>query len=269
MGSDDKAKGLTETIVEGAKGLVDDVYKDGAKPTVTVVGETLGATARLLLAPVNAAIRGLNAVGERLSARVGKKLERVPPERQLPAPATIAASAALQYALLGEGDEVADLREMFENLLVASMDRSTTASVHPAFVSMLAQITPDEAWILKSITITPEQSFALVKAKQIYANANDGEYFRERGILCTLGLGIGIDESRQAQYLTNLARLGLLEMEWIMTVVGVDTEYAELERRIRARPDLRDIKLEIDQGLVTVTPLGEQFWNTCVHPRTV
>ena len=35
---------------------------------------------------------------------------------------------------------------MFENLLVASMDRKTVANVHPAFVQMITPaLTPDEA----------------------------------------------------------------------------------------------------------------------------
>jgi len=82
-------------------------------------------------------------------ARVEKKLEQVPDERRQPPPATIAAPAALQYALLGEAPEAAELREMFENLLASSMDSDTASSAHPAFVSMISQMSRDEARILK------------------------------------------------------------------------------------------------------------------------
>ncbi len=44
--------------------------------------------------------------------------------------ATILAPAAFHYALPGDGDEVPELREMFENLLAASMYRDTAAKVH-------------------------------------------------------------------------------------------------------------------------------------------
>lgn len=263
MGSDDKGKSMKETIADEAKGLAVEVYRDGAKPVVGAVGDTLGAIAKLVLWPVRKIAEGANAALERLSARVEKKLEGIPEDRLLPPPSTIAAPAALQYALLGEGDEVSDLREMFENLLVTSMDRDTASSAHPAFVSILAQLTSDEAWILKSITDT-EQSFAIVRARQINP---DGNSFQQRGGLCTLGLGIGIDESRQAQYLTNLSRLGLLDIEWDKVIVDIDAGYDELERRIRARPDLRDVKLKTDQGAVAVTPLGVQFWHTCIRSR--
>lgn len=83
----------------------------------------------------------LKARGAKFSAHVEKKLDAVPPERRQQPPATIALPAALQYVLLGEGAEVAELREMFENLLVSSMDRDTAADAHPAFVSMISQLT--------------------------------------------------------------------------------------------------------------------------------
>lgn len=52
---------------------------------------------------------------------------------------------------------------MFENLLVTSMDRDTASGAHPAFVSMIPQLTPDEAWILKSIDRT-DYTLATVRA---------------------------------------------------------------------------------------------------------
>jgi len=52
-------------------------------------------------------------------------------DRLLPAPPNIAALTAFHYVLLGEGEQVNVLREMFENLLVASMDRETATNAHP------------------------------------------------------------------------------------------------------------------------------------------
>jgi len=52
----------------------------------------------------------------------------VPADRVIEPPATRAAPAAFHYALLGDSADVSELREMFENLLAASMDRDTRAS---------------------------------------------------------------------------------------------------------------------------------------------
>src|SRR5207237_1429210 len=117
-----KSKGAAETVAGEAKALVAKAYDDAAAPSVKAVGGTLGRVVRLALRPLELLMQG----GERLMSRVERKLGGVPDHHLLPPPATIAAPAALQYALLGESDEVAELREMFENLLVTSMNRDTT-----------------------------------------------------------------------------------------------------------------------------------------------
>ena len=120
--SDDKGKGVKATIADEAKAAAVEVYRDLAKPVVAPIGQVAGAAINFVLWPVKLALDSANTQLGKLSARVAKKLETVPPERQLPAPATIAGPAALQYALLGDGDEVSELRELFETLLAKSMD---------------------------------------------------------------------------------------------------------------------------------------------------
>jgi len=122
-------------------------------------------------------------------ARVEKKLEQVPDERRQPPPATIAAPAALQYALLGEAPEAAELREMFENLLASSMDSDTASSAHPAFVSMISQMSRDEARILK------------------HPDAYYGE-------------DLGLTTERFEQCMSNLERLGIVKTIQIDTYTG-------------------------------------------------
>lgn len=254
---DDKGKGVTETIADEVKGAAVEVYRDTAQPATREVGKTLGNAANLILAPVNAIINGLRAVGAMLASRVGRKLdERVPPERQLAAPATIAGPAAMHYALLGDGEEVAELREMFEDLLVTSMDRETAANAHPAFVGMISQMTPDEAWILKSIT---RSDYA---ASDVFEMTLTGK--RALGLRTMFGLGIGIDESRQHQYLTNLDRLGILRIEFGDSPTD-QTSMEALDQMVTAEFSGRDTFAH--GGVIKVTPLGQQFLDTCVKPR--
>jgi hypothetical protein len=255
MGSDDKGKGAKETIAEEVKALAGKAYDDVAAPSAKAVGGTLGRLVRLALRPIELLAQG----GERLMSRVERKLGGVPEDRLLSPPATIAAPAALHYALLGEGDEVAALREMFENLLVASMDRDTTSSVHPAFVSMISQLTPDEAWILKSIEPRRYVAFNLLETTALGTVTQSPLGFRS-----LMGLGTGIDESRQEQYLSNLERLGVLRIDWRHTLAD-HTEREELRRRVDAEFPTRSIAM--DQGSISVTALGQQFLDTCVRAR--
>lgn len=256
MNSDDKGKGATETITDEAKALAGKIYDDAAAPSVKAAGSTLGRVVRLALRPLELIVEG----GERLMSRVERKLAGVPDDRFLPPPATIAAPAALHYALLGDGDEVADLREMFENLLVTSMDRDTVASAHPAFATMISQLTPDEAWILKSIDLN-RTDYALITAQMSGKTSNEALGFRTR-----VGIGTGIDEARQLQYISNLERLGILRIseDPVANIEGF-REYGLLHDAIKREFPERHPK--ILNGSIQVTPFGRQFLITCVCAR--
>jgi hypothetical protein len=47
--------------------------------------------------------------------------------------------------------EVPDLREMYAKLLATSMDSATSDTAHPSFVTLIQQLTPDEARILRHL----------------------------------------------------------------------------------------------------------------------
>ena len=252
MSSDDKGKGIAETIAGEAKAVAVEVYKDAAKPAVAAAGSTLGRLVRLALRPIELLTLG----GERLMSAVERKLGAVPEDRLLSPPATIAAPAALHYALLGDGSEVSELREMFENLLVASMDRDTAESAHPAFVSIISQLTQDEAWILKSID----------RDTYPYMELND-----RGGLRTLLGVGIGINEHRLSVYISNLARIGLIAFN-----DGMADDYSnappELAKLVESEfPDEESRRAQLRGGSLlrmTITPFGRQFLDTCVRPRS-
>lgn len=109
------------------------------------IGNVAGSAVEIALAPVQLLLDAAKVPLAKLKARMQRRLSVVPPDRLLPPPANIIGRAAFQYVLLADNDEAAELREMFENLLVTSMDRATAKQAHPAFVGMISQMTPDEA----------------------------------------------------------------------------------------------------------------------------
>jgi hypothetical protein len=259
MSDDEKGKSAKETIADEAKELSKEVYRDVGKPVLAPIGDVAGGLVRLVLWPVKLAVDTMKEKLERFGERVAGKLEKVPPDRLLPAPATIAGPAALHYALLGDGDDVAELREMFENLLATSMDRETASDVHPAFVQMLSQLTPDEAWLLKSIT---KSDHAALFVQDFRGAFGDGT---PRGLWTLLGRGIGIDESRLPQYLSNLDRLGILAIDRLRTSLEDHDAYDKIEALVAA--ELRAAEparqLSLSAASIHVTALGEQFLATC------
>lgn len=77
-----------------------------------------------------------------------------------------------------------ELRDMFANLLARSMDTATAGNVHPSFVEVIKQLTPDEARILSTMDrdatfydlsphLTPTISFPIFKGvTDLYVRAS-------------------------------------------------------------------------------------------------
>lgn len=91
-----------------------EVYRDAAMPAVSAVGIALGSIVKIVLAPIHLLSTGV----DRLARVAEAKLINTPQDRPL-----TTSQIALQYALLGDGDEASGLRAMFENLLASSIDR--------------------------------------------------------------------------------------------------------------------------------------------------
>lgn len=98
----------------------------------------------MTLAPLRAFVWSYERLEEWIEKEVGKRLEGVAPERiqQPPAHVVVPALTAVAYT---QADE---LRAMFASLLAKSMDGATARDVHPSFVEVIKQLTPDEAKIL-------------------------------------------------------------------------------------------------------------------------
>ena len=241
-------KGLGKKVAKATGNIVENAGKELVR--MNEVKHRAKETAQWLN---RIAIVGAPAL-DKLSARVNKRLESVPQNRRLQMPpATIAAPAMFQYALLGDSSEVAELREMFENLLVASMDKKTASAAHPAFVSTISQLTSDEARILKSIDRTV---YAVI---EIYVHDLGGR--RQVDFKTLLGRDCIIDQTKMHQYLSNLDRLGIIRFS--SEHANSTKEYAFLEAEASAQYTSRHHQFAAPS--ISTTALGEQFLNTCVR----
>jgi hypothetical protein len=84
-----------------------------------------------------------------------------------------------------------------------------------------------------------------------------------------LGRGIGIDESRLPQYISNLDRLGILRIDSGRSTITDHDSYAKLEELVNAElpvPD-PDRNLSLSAGVILVTAFGAQFLATCTNVR--
>lgn len=272
MSSDDQGKDVKAMIASEVKGLAIEVYKDAAKPAVTHLGQTVGQAVEVALAIPNMLLTGAKAGLDKLAAALRKKLSGVPADRLLLPAAAIAAPAALHYLLLGDGDEVAELRGMFENLLAASMDRDTATRAHPAFVSMIQQLTPTEARMLVSLTRELRAPIIEVRFPSIgtHPALKPGSY-QTAGFLCDFGRHLDQEPSRQTTSLSNLERLGIVDITFTAAINDVSGKiYGPLLERMRSEfgePPPGAGPAVAHKGIVQFSAIGYDFWTTCVRVR--
>lgn len=150
MNDEQSFEAMVRCMVEVSK----EFYKDGLSPIVKPTGQALAVipeTVLTLLYP----FRSLNLYAkyslERTALLLSKKLENIPPEN-IVSPEPHIAVPALQQLSYSIDNE--NLREMYSNLLAKSMNRERQNEVHPSFVEIIKQLSPEEAVILKNIYTT-------------------------------------------------------------------------------------------------------------------
>ena len=267
---EDKQEGGTEAttnMAELAK-VVPVVYKDAIQPAAKEIGKSLETVAKavnLVLAPVRVLVWGGEQLEEFISSEVSKKLQNTP-EEEIITPKPNVAGPALE-ALRYTGHEES-LRELYANLLAASMDSMTSAGAHPAFVDVLKQITPDEAKMLKLFSLL--RPFPLIDVRRESKEAGKGGDDILKSF-STLGKEAGCEHARLTpSYLDNLSRLGIIEIPAFGGYTGPNI-YDHLENhptitltksQLENEPD---IICSIVHKSVHITHFGRQFISICVE----
>ncbi|MCL2016201.1 MAG: DUF4393 domain-containing protein [Defluviitaleaceae bacterium] len=252
------------------------IYKDAARPAFQVVGRTLQA----ILAP----IRGVLWSAEKIEKYVNERLERWVKgisEEKIIAPAPEIVYPLLQdLVYLGEKE---NLREMYLNLLVNSMDADKEKIVHSAYVQIIKQLSPLDAQILAEFrpktpilnenaqTIGYEISLIV---KQIVAyviidkNSNINGY--RMFLNNVLETATTVDIRSISVAAVNLSRLGLIEIDFDKFVVRNNDNDVVAYKQFLEPPLLPSSQYNIDgdfdikKGVAQLTEFGFNFMSACV-----
>ena len=187
---------------------IKDVYVDLAHPTLSTVGQALQGVTRVALAPVTALVWGYDkisgyldvAIPEYFAKRKVEKEKIVTPDPSIAVPLI----EAMRYTA-----HKPELREMFTNLLGASMN-SETFDEHPAFVEIIKQLCPDECKMLKYLLYDSIMPMLKVRKELNAGGEVDATpYFSDICFLSKCEHPLKFPE-----YLDNLHRLGLIEIQY-------------------------------------------------------
>jgi Abortive infection alpha len=267
--------GREREAVRNATRVIRDLVLRTGREGSGGIGGGLGAMAMLAIGP----LRQLPEIATRVPGTLrdlGERVTAIPGARRR-APALAFAA----QALAGSVRYGSTLRERYLNLLAAAMDGGTAARVHPAFLTVLRQLTPDEVRIVS--TFQHDGPYPLVTIGVRY---RFGERLStELRHFSLLGTQASCEHpERTAMYVDNLCRLGLTELRSVRIADDtrifraleahpeVQAAIARIEARIpeleSAHPNGGDgnrVVADVQRTALYVTAFGRQFYEACEY----
>jgi len=269
----DKSDNVTGTI-EAVAGLVKSIpiYQDALQPAAIEVGKALGTLAKTIhvaLAPVSALVWGYDQAKEFISTRVAEKLKNVPAE-QICTPNPMVAGPALE-ALKYTGHE-STLSEMYANLLATSLDSTTAATAHPAFVEIIKQLTPPEAKLIELLTHL-ERYPTVCAHRESHSSRFSLSFFSNtqhaiNGIFCKVCNELmDLPVKDALAFFDNLRRLQILELDVSTSQKIREHHYMSLDGKAPRARDLFELEQQQNET-IRFTTFGINFVEACVKSKT-
>ena len=263
-----------EMMKEVAKEVAKDVYEDVGRPVAKPTGELVGLVPRAIkaaLAPVEKWVLQREYNVAETKKLLEEKLQGTPPEL-IQAPEAHIAVPALQYISYCMDNE--ELRDMYANLLANSMNEVVKNGVHPSFVEIIKQLSPDEAKFWKYVKNHPRIPTISLR----YENTDHG-----KGGITIVKEFTNVPKLAKCeqiysgeQYIDNLVRLGLLDRDLDKSFIDKsmyaplknDPEFAQLNDDALAKHKGYD-KCTVQEHIVRLTAFGQKFCNICLSTTKV
>ena len=171
------------------------------------------------------------------------------------------------------------LREMFCHLIANAADSRHQSHIHPAFAVMLSQMTPLDA---QNLMILSKSSVDTIVNYQYQYFGGGFEIAFENCFLGNPEMSNEEELKLQSESLSALQRQGLIEISYtrwlhnkeVYNKFKATALYRIYEQRIATPPpdgfqsprdECRIIEVTLQNGLVTLTPLGRAFVNVCME----
>lgn len=258
-----------EIIKEVSKEIAKDVYDDTGKPVLKPTGEIVGLIPRTIkaaLLPLEKWIVGREYNLKETQRLLEEKLKNVRLEDIETPEAYIAVPALQSISYCMDSEE---LRNMYANLLANSMNKAVKNEVHPGFVEIIKQLSPDEAKIIKGIYF--KQLIPIITVRYENDKSEGVDIFKN---FSSIAEETNCEEIMDTnKYFDNLVRLGLLEKAGEYKTL-VDKKLYET---LKNNPNIKKLgmiplnyqnqgytKCKFEESYIEMTPYGNAFCETCV-----
>ncbi len=250
-------------LAELAKQIpVKDIYTDLLHPALSEAGKGLQGVTRVALAPISGMVWCYDKITGYLDAAIPeyfarRKIDKV----KIQSPDVAIAVPAIEALRYTEQKE--ELREMFVNLLGASMNSDTAELVHPAFVEIIKQLSVDDAICLSYLK-------GYRKALIDFEVRVDTEYVMVGSNEVVIPEEF---ENNITSHINNFIRLGIFEK--VRTIRdSCSYEFEEVENKIKVlavedyieetnKTQYEKITLNAEYYWLALTEFGDDFVSIC------
>lgn len=250
--------------------LLTEAYKDLVRPSAQPIGTMISLLPRTIRLGLSRwekwVINGEESL--RLTATaLSEKVERIPEEKQCEPEPYIAVPAIQQLSYCYDSDV---LRNMYATLLASSMNLDLKWSVHPGFVDIIKQLTPDEAKILNHLPKSPHKIIAIADLVHDYGQGIQANVLRN--VTIPELYSICDHPENMSSYLDNFERLKLIAIENGKSVTNLSA-YESIE----SLPILQKAKgillpegqhYELSKKIFYITDFGASFIKCCIEDNT-
>jgi len=231
-----------------------ELYVDLLRPTAIETGKNLLVVARLVslaMAPLSGMVWGMERIRDWLGAAILKRLAHIAEDQIQSPPPFIAGQILLQLPFCADQEE---LREMYANLLAAAMTKDLAPQVHPAFVQIIQQLTPDEGLVVREIA-RGGSAFSLQETFDGELNLETGSTSISDQFRALCESASALQPAMSDAYLDNLLRLKLLtETRWSEGRLHTPHVFERAEPRVE----------NMSGRLIELSAFGVRFVGTCI-----
>lgn len=258
-------KTMIEQVIDQSEGVLEKAYDDLAHPTARSLGNTVSLIPRTIGVWLGKwekwVINGEESI--RLTAEAVRAKAAEIPEEKLTEPEPYVAIPTIQQLSYCYNSE--ELRKMYANLLVSSMNLDTKFQVHPSFVDIIKQLSPIDAKIVEEMK-HKQVPLPIVTVK---LNFEESKLFHELLVDYSVDLFSLLGNTEiLCTSLQNLHRLAIVKIRYDQ-VVKPDTQYeafyedGNYKNLVNQFGGVDKTNITFDKGLIELTEYGKSFCNVC------
>ena len=193
-------------LVKGTPNILGQIYTDLAQPSVKAVGQALGTVFEFstsFLLPVKLLNEKFKMNFKKRITEYEKKLEEISEDKRCEVHPQVG-TPIIEKLSYTTNDEIADL---FTTLLANASNTDMVNTAHPAFISIIERLSPDEARIIKYLKGKEDIQYCDFRGN--VKNGNGYNTIIEHATLIPQEVHLAFPKNVNA-YLANFVSLGIL-----------------------------------------------------------